>query len=178
MLADLGADLVELGHADRRRYFNETDAVINGKVHSALRHGLRPLICVGEQTEDKEFGVAREVLSRQIRVALRGVESQHASSLIIAYEPVWSIGRDAASASPDYARTMSDYIRGILRELFGAETSAQVPVIYGGDVNASNCAALLTEVKVDGLFAGRASYQADVFADLIRISLQAMTSRL
>jgi triosephosphate isomerase len=178
MLVELGVDLVELGHAERRRYFNETDAEVNCKVHSALRHGLRPMICVGEQTEDKEFGVAQEALSRQIRMAMRGVESQQASSLIIAYEPVWSIGRDAASASPDYVRTMREYIRGILGELFGPETSDRVPVIYGGDVNVSNCAALLTEGKVDGLFVGRAGRQADAFANLIRISLQAVNPAL
>jgi len=174
MLIELGVDLVELGHAERRRYFHETDAEINRKVQSALRSDLRALLCVGEQAEDKEFGVGRETLSRQIKIALSGVDPQQARRLIIAYEPVWAIGCDAASAAPEYVRAMREYIRAILAELFGPEISKCVPVIYGGDVNAGNCAALLKEGQVDGLFVGRAGWQAEAFANLIRISLEAV----
>jgi len=173
MLVDLGVDLVELGHAERRRYFHETDADINRKVQSALRSALRPLICVGEQAEDKEFGVGRETLARQIKIALRGVDPQQAPKLIIAYEPVWAIGRDSASANPEYVRTMREYIGSILTGLFGPEISKCVPVIYGGDVNAGNSAALLKEGQVDGLFVGRAGWEADAFANLIRNALEA-----
>jgi triosephosphate isomerase len=95
--------------------------------------------------------------------------------LIIAYEPVWAIGVDSASATPEYVRAMRDYIRAVLAELFGPEISKCVPVIYGGDVNAGNCAALLKEGQVDGLFVGRAGCQADAFANLIRSSLEAVT---
>jgi len=177
MLEELGMDLVELGHAERRRYFNETDAEVNCKVHAALRHGLRPLVCVGEQAEDKECGVVREALSRQVKIALKGVEPQQASRLMIAYEPVWSIGVEGASAAPDYVRTIRDHIRSILCELFGPEAPDQVPVIYGGDVNVGNSAALLVEGQVDGLFVGRAARDADAFANLIRICLRAKDPR-
>lgn len=174
MLIDLGADLVELGHAERRRYFNETDSEINRKVQSALRYALRPLICVGESAEDKEFGVGRETLSRQIKIALCGVEPMQAARLIIAYEPVWAIGRDSASATPGHVRSMRELIRAVLGEIFGPGISTCVPVIYGGDVNAGNCAALLKEGRVDGLFVGRAGCQADAFANLIRLALEAV----
>ena len=173
MLVELGVELIELGHAERRRYFQETDAEINRKVHSALRWHLRPLICVGERTEDKEFGVGRETISRQIKIGLKDVDPQQASRLIIAYEPVWAIGRDSASATPEYVRAISEYIRSILAELFGPEISKCVPIIYGGDVNAGNAGALLKEGQVDGLFVGRASLQAEAFANLIRAALEA-----
>ena len=100
---------------------------------------------------------------------------QQAPWLIIAYGPVWAIGRGSASAPPEYVRAMREYIRTILAELFGPKISNCVPVIYGGDVNAGNSAALLKDGCVDGLFVGRAGWEADAFANLIRNALQAVT---
>jgi L-erythrulose 1-phosphate isomerase len=174
MLEELRVDLVQLGHVERRRYFNETDAEVNCKVHAALSHGLRPLVCVGEQAEDKASGVAREVLGRQVRVALKGVKPQEVPSLMIAYEPVWSVGVEGAHVSADYVRTIREYIRGILSEQFGPEGSARVPIIYGGAVNEDNCATILIKGQVDGLFVGRVGREADTFANLVRICLRAM----
>ncbi len=173
MLQELGVDLVELGHAERRRYFNETDADVNRKVHAALRHGLRPLVCVGEQAEDKRRGVGRETVRNQVRTIFAEVEASRASHLIVAYEPVWAIGADGADIGMDYVREVQNHIRATLEEMLGSSAAALVPVIYGGDVNLRNAASLVLESGTDGLFIGRAALEAENFAELIRTSLQA-----
>lgn len=172
MLQELGVDLVELGHAERRRYFNETDADVNRKVHAALRHGLRPLVCVGEQAEDKRRGAGRETVRSQVRTVFAEVEASRASHLIVAYEPVWAIGADSADIGMDYVREVQNHIRATLEEMLGPSAAALVPVIYGGDVNLRNAASLVTESGTDGLFIGRAALEAENFAELIRTALQ------
>src|SRR6476660_6099321 len=99
MLRELGVDLVELGHAERRRYFNETDECVQRKVHTALKHGIRPLVCIGERLEERESGIEKEVIGRQLRVAFDGVAAKHAPMLMVAYEPVWAIGDQGTAAS-------------------------------------------------------------------------------
>jgi len=172
MLCELGVDLVELGHAERRLYFNESDAAINRKVHAALRYGIRPLVCVGEEWEDKEYGVERDTVARQLRIALKGVKDR-APNLIIAYEPVWSIGKAGAAASPEDVQQMLSHLRHVLGDLLGPETSAVIPIIYGGDVNIRNAIDLLEETDINGLFVGRAAWEARQFAQLIRVCVQA-----
>jgi triosephosphate isomerase len=172
MLQELGVDLVELGHAERRRYFNETDADVNRKVHAALRHGIRPLVCVGEQAEDKRRGVGRETVRNQVRTVFAEVEASRVSQLIVAYEPVWAIGADSADIGMDYVREVQNHIRATLEEMLGPSAAALVPVIYGGDVNLRNAASLVTESGTDGLFIGRAALEAENFAELIRTALQ------
>lgn len=173
MLEELGVDLVELGHAERRRYFNETDAELNRKVQTALRHGLRPLVCVGEQLEDKQRGMGKVTVKNQLRTIFAGVESASAPRLIVAYEPVWAIGAEGADIGMDYVREIQAHIRTTLEETLGPGAAA-VPVIYGGDVNLRNAAALVSESATDGLFIGRAALDAENFARLIQASLQAL----
>lgn len=175
MLQDLCVDLVELGHAERRLYFRETDDTINRKVRLALEYGLRPLLCVGELEEEKAFGVEREAVARQIKIALNGVSKEQASSLIVAYEPAWSIGESGVAADVEYIRVMNRHVREILSGLFGPEASKCVPVIYGGDVNESNAAEILTGSATDGLFIGRAAWEAEGFAAIIRLCLEAIS---
>jgi len=174
MLQELGVDLVELGHAERRRYFNETDADLNRKVHTALQHGFRPLVCVGEQLEDKQRGISKETVRNQLHTIFAGVDGACAPRLIVAYEPVWAIGAEGADIGMDYVRDMQTHIRLTLRQTLGPG-SAAAPVIYGGDVNLRNAAALVAESGTDGLFVGRAALGAENFAALIQASLQALT---
>jgi triosephosphate isomerase len=166
MLEELGVDLVELGHAERRRYFNETDECVQRKVHTALQHGIRPLVCIGERLEERESGIEKEVISRQLKVAFGGVAAEHASMPMVAYEPVWAIGEQGTAATIEDVRTMSGHIRGLLREIFGVDASS-VPVLYGGTVDMTNCSDLLTAGGIDGLFIGRAAWNVDGFARLI-----------
>jgi triosephosphate isomerase len=167
MLRELGIDLVELGHAERRQYFNETDAAINLKVGAALRHDIRPLICIGEGAEDRQYAVEKETVARQLRIALKGVPARHAERIIVAYEPAWAIGETKAAADPEYIRLMVRSIRHELSQLLG-ESSVRTSVLYGGGVDASNATSLLRHGEVDGLFVGRAAWQPEGFASIIR----------
>ena len=166
MLIELGVDLVELGHAERRHYFNETDETVRRKVEMALEHRLRPLVCIGEQHQDRELGVEKETIARQLRIALGGTPRECASNLIVAYEPVWAIGEEGTAASPGDVRLMMAHIRYVLGDLFGEHASC-IPVLYGGTVDDSNCGELLLEGRTDGLFVGRAAWSADGFGRLI-----------
>jgi len=177
MLQELGVDLVELGHAERRRYFHETDADLNRKVQAALAHGLRPLLCVGETLEEREAGVEAETVARQLKIALRGVSSSQAARLLIADEPHWAIGEAGTAADPTYIQGMWTHIRNVLVEIFGPGAGASVPILYGGDVNPDNTANIVSKTKTQGLFIGRAAREAEGFANLIRISIQALAKR-
>jgi triosephosphate isomerase len=171
MLKELDVDLVELGHAERRQHFGETDSTINQKLHMALRFGLRALICIGEQLDQKVSGVGRESVARQLRAILAGVPDREAGKLIVAYEPVWAIGEDGTTADAHYVRLMCDYIRGVVAQAFGPGPARDVRVIYGGDVKATNAGEILGQGGVDGLFIGRAAWQAEGFVSLIRACL-------
>ncbi|HEV2500099.1 MAG TPA: triose-phosphate isomerase [Terriglobia bacterium] len=171
MLQELGVDLVELGHAERRQHFNETDTAVNLKVISALHYNLRPLICVGESQEDKEYVVEKETVGRQLRISLRDVPPGRSGNIIIAYEPFWAIGHDRMTADVDHIRMMSQHIRAVLEDLFG-NAGGSIPVIYGGDVNGSNALRILIDGGVDGLFVGRAAWEAPAFASLIQACIE------
>ncbi len=175
MLTELGVDLVELGHAERRQYFNETDEAIHRKVEAALEFNIRPLVCVGEKREDRDRGAGREVVAEQLRRALQGAPSQMVNRVMVAYEPVWAIGEHGTASTTDDLRVMQEYIRDVLAELFGA-SAASIPVLYGGTVNERNAVNLLVEGGVDGLFIGRAAWQADGFAGIIRACVNAKIS--
>lgn len=138
MLAETGATLVELGHSERRAAFNESDAAINRKVHSALGHGLRPLICIGDSAEEKRWQVSRESVVRQMKIALYGLSHQQALQILIAYEPVWAIGEHGTPASPQEAGVIHQALREALCERFGHETGIRIPLLYGGSVTLQN----------------------------------------
>lgn len=173
MLREAGADLVELGHAERRLYFNETDEAVSLKVGAALRHGLRPLVCVGDGPEGK--GQAEDTVARQLRIAFRAAPPESVGRLIVAYEPAWAIGEAGVSASPREAARMHCHIRSVLADIFGTGAGL-IPVLYGGSVTPVNAGGLLCEGAADGLFVGRAAWTAKGFADLIRSSLEAAIS--
>jgi triosephosphate isomerase len=167
MLRELGVKLVEIGHAERRQLYNETDTDVNRKVHTALRFGLRPLVCIGEEAEDKNFGVERETVARQLRIALHGVSPEATNQLVVAYEPCWAIGEEGTIAAPVYVREMLAIIRSVLNDLFGFAAAYAIPVLYGGSVRPGAAPNLLCESDVNGLFVGRSALDPDDFADLI-----------
>ncbi len=125
MLAETGATLVELGHSERRAAFNESDAAINRKVHSALGHGLRPLICIGDSAEEKRWQVSRESVVRQMKIALYGLSHQQALRTLIAYEPVWAIGEHGTPASPQEAVS---FIKRYVRRFASGLVTRREPV--------------------------------------------------
>ena len=167
MLKELGIDIVELGHSERRHVFGETDNLINLKALSAAEHGFTVLLCVGETADDKETGRADEVLASQIATDLKGIEAYPESRLMVAYEPVWSIGVNGKPASPEYVSARHETIRRVLMDTAGAKADA-VPILYGGSVNGDNAESYLSLRNVDGLFIGRYAWDAERFSKLIR----------
>lgn len=167
MLKEMNLDLVMIGHSERRHVFRETDVEENKKVQAALKHGFRTLLCIGETAEEKEYGISREVLRKQLIVGFHNVSPAYAKNIWVAYEPVWSIGVNGTPASPDYAEEMHKVIKECLYELFG-ESGNEIPVLYGGSVNPGNANELITKESVDGLFVGRAAWNAKKFNALIR----------
>ena len=176
MLKELGLKLVMIGHSERRHVFGETDAEENKKVLAAVRHGFTALLCIGETAEQKEFGVSAEVLRMQLKIGLHGITPEQASQIWVAYEPVWSIGVNGTPASPDYAEEMHKVIKETLRELFG-EVGNSIPALYGGSVNPGNADELIVQPSIDGLFTGRAAWDADKFDALIRSARRAYAEK-
>ena len=163
MLAEFGVDLVELGHSERRAAFGETDATVNAKVKTALRHGMRPLVCVGDTAPERDAGASVETIVRQVKLAFADLDSAALGRCLVAYEPVWAIGERGVPAQPEHVRMAHAAIRRALQE----RTTHPVPILYGGSVNADNAARLAMEQEVDGLFIGRAAWTARGLASIV-----------
>ena len=166
MVAEL-CQFVIIGHSERRAYFGETDASVNRKVQSALLHGIKPIVCVGETLEEYESERTREVVSRQVREGLARLDLNDGNSLVIAYEPVWAIGTGRAATPEGANGVISDVIRPALAELFGDTVASEVRVLYGGSVKATNAAEFFTQTDIDGALVGGASLEVDSFARII-----------
>ncbi|RDV00962.1 triose-phosphate isomerase [Trinickia dinghuensis] len=165
MLVDCGMDLVELGHSERREHFGETDDTVGLKVEAAVRHGLTPLICIGETLEDKHSGRATAVLAAQVRGALAKLApQQRAAPILLAYEPVWAIGEHGLPASPEYADARQAEIIQAAQAILGR----RIPCLYGGSVNPDNCAELTAGPNIDGLFIGRSAWSASGYLDILK----------
>jgi triosephosphate isomerase len=170
MIRDCGATMVELGHSERRSFFNETDETVALKVKAALRHGLLALVCIGDTKAEYDAGRTAEVLEKQTRAALSHVGKAAIGNVIFAYEPVWSIGEGGIPASPDFANEQHKRIKAVTAVAAGTE----LPVLYGGSVNPQNCCDLASQSHIDGLFIGRSAWNAAGFIGII----EAVTSAL
>lgn len=164
MLTDCGLDLVELGHSERREHFNETDETVGLKTEAAVRHGLTPLICIGETLAEREDGRAAEVLAAQVRGALgKLAPAQTAAPILLAYEPVWAIGANGIPATADYADLRHAEIVAVAEQVLGR----RVPCLYGGSVNPGNCQDLIACPHIDGLFIGRSAWMVEGYLDIL-----------
>lgn len=163
MVKDCGATMVELGHSERRTFFNETDETVARKVKAALKHGLLALVCIGDTKAEYDAGQTAEVLKRQTRAALSHVGKVAAGKVILAYEPVWSIGEGGVPADPDFANEQHKRIKAVT----AAEIGTALPVLYGGSVNQQNCCAFARQSHIDGLFIGRAAWNAVGFIGIV-----------
>ncbi|RZS66224.1 triosephosphate isomerase [Agromyces ramosus] len=164
-LAQLDCTYVIIGHSERRTLHHETDLDVNAKVVAAQRHGLVPVICVGETAEDLEAHGPSAVPVRQLRTALAGVDGS--KGIVVAYEPVWAIGSGQA-ATPEQAQQVCEALRGVIAELLGADVAAATRILYGGSVKATNIASFLREPDVDGALVGGASLDIDEFSSIVR----------
>lgn len=166
MLTEIGLDLVELGHCERRQYFNETDETVNLKTLAALKHQLLPLICIGEKMSDRNYGISREMLAKQLKVALKNVSADEIGKFWIAYEPIWAIGVNGIPAETPYVNEIHDFLRTVLVSLYGPAGN-DVPLLYGGSVNINNASDYAQLDNVDGLFIGRSAWEPDLFEALM-----------
>ena len=164
-LAALDARYVLIGHSERRQGHGETDELIAQKVAAAHRHGLVPIICIGETADDLEAHGPSAVPVAQLRIALTGAAP--GSEFVVAYEPVWAIGSGLA-ATTEQAQEVCAVLRGVLAEILGADVAAATRILYGGSVKSSNLAGYLREPDIDGALVGGASLQIDEFASIVR----------
>ena len=170
-LEEKGLDLEMIGHSESRHVIGESDVEENKKVKAALSHGFKTLLCIGETAEQKEYGISAETLRSQLKIGFYGVSPEECKNIWVAYEPVWSIGVNGTPASADYAEAMHKEIKTALYEIFG-EKSEEIPVLYGGSVNPGNAESLIVQPSIDGLFVGRAAWDADKVDTLIRDAMK------
>ena len=166
MLRDVGCNYVILGHSERRHLFQESDSLIAKKVLGALSQGLRVILCVGETSGQRRAGQTVKVISRQLRVALKGVIKTAIDRLDIAYEPVWAIGT-GHNATPEQISKVHVNIRRILTGLLGGKQGSEIRILYGGSVNPGNAISLTGAAQVSGLLVGGASLNPDAFMTIV-----------
>jgi len=167
MLLALGVTHVIVGHSERRQYFGETDDTVNLRLKAALAAGLTPICCVGEVLEERESGLTDDVLRRQCLRAFNKVSAKKASTLVVAYEPVWAIGT-GKTATPQMAADAHAIIRSEAAESFGQEFADKLRILYGGSVKPENAHALMSESEIDGALVGGASLDPKSFAAIVK----------
>jgi len=172
MLKDLGCRYVIVGHSERRRYFGETDALVRKKVLAALRHGLRPILCIGETWDQRARNQTGSVLVAQLTEALTDVDKDQGADVVIAYEPVWAIG-SGQPATHTQAREAHRHIRARITARWGHETGERVPILYGGSVTPENIGELLAIREVDGALVGGACLDPPQFARILAVASSA-----
>ena len=165
MLKAINVEYVIIGHSERRKYFNETDEIVNKKVKSAFKYGLKPIVCVGETLNQREEGRAEEVIKKQVDDVLEGLTKEQVGSLVIAYEPIWAIGTGKAATSED-ANNGAKQIRDEISKTYGQETASRVIILYGGSVNETNAKELFEMSDIDGGLVGKASLNPEEFSKI------------
>jgi triosephosphate isomerase len=169
MLAKLGCSYVVVGHSERREYHCEDDELVNKKVRAALKHGIAPILCVGEKLEVREAGGHIAHTTNQLLAGLKGLKAEQVRTTVVAYEPVWAIGTGRV-ATPADAEEVCAALRATLADKYGAEIATDVRVLYGGSAKANNVSELVAQDNVDGALVGGASLDGDEFTKLCALA--------
>jgi triosephosphate isomerase (TIM) len=167
MLAKLGCSHVVVGHSERRQHHAESDAVVNAKARAALRHGIVPIVCVGEALEVRQAGEHVNHVVSQLDASLDGLTAEQAATAVVAYEPVWAIGTGEV-ATPEDAQEVCAALRARIGQTWGDDTAAATRILYGGSVKGDNAAGIMAQPDVDGALVGGASLQAEEFVRIVR----------
>ena len=167
MIADLGARYCIVGHSERRADNGDTDELVNAKIHALLQRGITPILCVGESLEQRDRDLTLEHISYQVKAGLYGLTPEQVKKVVIAYEPIWAIGT-GRTATDQQAQEVCFVIRELLRQEYGALISRKVCILYGGSMNAKNCAGLLAQPDIDGGLIGGASLKVEDFSVIVR----------
>ncbi len=166
MLKAIGVEYVIIGHSERRQYFAETDETVNKKLKAAFANNLKPIVCVGETLEQREAGMANDIITSQTEKALDGLTDEQVANTIIAYEPIWAIGTGKTATSED-ANNAIKAIRNKISNLYGQNVSERVIIQYGGSVKSTNAQELFSMSDIDGGLVGGASLKVDEFAKIV-----------
>lgn len=166
MLRDVGARYVIIGHSERRHLYQETDEMINHKIHAALSAELNVIFCIGETLSERDSGLAREVVAMQLLSGGRNLTTADMNRIIVAYEPVWAIGT-GVTATPEQAQEMHSFIREVLAKQHSFEIAEGTRILYGGSVKPENIRSLMMQEDIDGALVGGASLQAEIFAQIV-----------
>jgi triosephosphate isomerase len=167
MLKAINATHILIGHSERRQYFGETDETVNKKLLAALKHELKPVVCVGETLTEREAGHTEEVLLRQLRTGLAGLTAPLCETVVIAYEPVWAIGT-GKTATPEMAAAAHVIVRKEIAAVLGQQAAETIRILYGGSVKPDNATALLGMEEIDGALVGGASLDPQSFAKIVK----------
>jgi triosephosphate isomerase len=166
-LAKLNVRYVIAGHSERRELFGETDAMVAKKVEAIVRHGMTPILCVGETLDEREAGTTDTKVDGQVRAGLAGLPAARVAAAVIAYEPIWAIGT-GRTATPEDAQAVCALVRKVVADTHGADAAAAVRVQYGGSVKPGNIAELMSQPDIDGALVGGASLDPDEFARIVQ----------
>ena len=162
-------DYVILGHSERRQYFHETDEDVRRKIEAALSHELLPIICVGENIEQNEAGRTMEVIERQVRAALQGLDGEQVRTCVVAYEPIWAIGT-GRPATGEGANEVIGAIRRLVAGMHGEDVAGEMRIQYGGSVNRENIGEFVSQPEIDGALVGGASLRAEEFVRIVGVT--------
>jgi triosephosphate isomerase len=166
-LKAVGGTHTLIGHSERRQYFGETDEIVNKKLHTALKHGIVPIVCIGEVLSEREAGQTEQVLKRQVTGAFAAITPEAAAPVVIAYEPVWAIGT-GKTATPEMAADAHRIIRAEIAKLLGNHVASTMRILYGGSVKPDNATALCSQEEIDGALVGGASLKPDSFTAIVK----------
>jgi triosephosphate isomerase len=169
MLAEAGCRYVIVGHSERRQFFHETDDWVAKKSLAVLAAGMTPIVCIGELQEDRDAGLADEVLRRQFAAGPGSLTADEFSRILMAYEPVWAIGTGRV-ATPEIAAAAHRFIRGCAAEQYSAGHAAALRILYGGSVKPDNINGLMAQEELDGALVGGASLDAKSFAAIVNFT--------
>lgn len=167
MLKELGVQYAIIGHSERRAFFGETDETVNQRIHAALKHGITPIVCVGEDLTQREGGETKKVVKVQMEAAMRDVSAEQIVNLVIAYEPIWAIGTGKTSSAED-ANEVIGFIRELIADQYDQNLANQVRIQYGGSVKPDNIAGFMSQKDIDGALVGGASLQPESFLALVK----------
>lgn len=169
MLKDIGVDFCLIGHSERRKYFNETDDMVNKKLKASIDYGIKPILCVGESLAEREKGIEKTIIKNQLVNAFKDIKEEDASKIVVAYEPIWAIGT-GKTASSDQANEIAYFIRCTMEEIYNVQISQNMLVLYGGSVKGDNATEIMNKSDIDGALVGGASLKADEFLKIINFA--------
>ena len=168
-LNDIGVEYVILGHSERRDIFNENDDLINKKIKKALELDLIPIVCIGEHLNEREEGITRDIIRKQMENSFKDITSQDMAKIVIAYEPIWAIGT-GKTATPEQAEEIHNFIRQILLEKWDDNTANKTRIQYGGSIKPDNAESLFLKENIDGGLVGGASLSSESFFEIIKVA--------